>query len=350
MVHTIGNEKEKQLVDELKARGITLYSVSRLNSFNTCKAEYYQTYVNRNRGEQNVYTETGTFIHEYLERVYRGEIEDTSDFKRKLNSKLFRLEVAEMYFPNETIEKAWKADMEHFCDNFEKLDGDFTIEKMYIAQFGDNYLYGFIDAIREIDDEVQVLDWKTSSKFSGEKKLTHAGRQLLVYKLGLEQKGLKVDKVMWNMLKYCYVCWKQKNGKIKKKMVNRGKLIKDMRKNFEKVMLASNMDEIEIDMILMQAEAKNDFEVLPQVVKDMYWVEDCLLEYEVTDERLEEVEKYVTETIAEIESMDFNDESEWTPLNLDKENFYCNTLCSHRDTCPYLAEWKRKNPFKKIGF
>nr|WP_233499550.1 hypothetical protein [Bacillus velezensis] len=39
-----------------------------------------------------------------------------------------------------------------------------------------------------------MYDWKTSSKFAG-KKLNEAGRQLLMYKLALEQTtDLKVDK------------------------------------------------------------------------------------------------------------------------------------------------------------
>ena len=327
-----------------------MYSISRINTYNGCQYEYFNTYVKRNRGEQNVYSEIGTFVHEYLESAYRGEIEDTSDFKRKLNTKLFKLEMNDMYFPNETIENSFRKDMEHFCDNFKKLDGNFELEKMYIAQFGEYYMYGYIDVIREHGDEqVDVIDFKTSSKFSGD-KLKDAGRQLIVYKLGLEQKGMKIDKVMWNMLKYCYVCWKQKNGKIKQKMVNRGKLIKEMRKNFEKTMLSSGIDEITVMMTLDEAESKNDFDLLPQVVKDEYWIDDCLLEYEVTDDRVEEVQKYITETIKSIEEMDFDDDDAWQPLDIDKNNFYCNTLCGHRNECRHLKQWKKDNPFKKIGF
>lgn len=350
-VHEYGNEEIQAEVDKLKDDGVTVYSISRINSFKTCQYGYYNTYVKRNRGLDSVYSGAGTFCHEYLEKVYRGEIEDTSDFKRKLNTALFKLEMNGLTFPNESIEKSWRKDMEHFCDNFKKLDGEFELEKAYLAKFDDYYMYGYIDVIRETEDgNIEIHDFKTSSKFGSKDKLKHAGRQLIVYKLALEQKDMKIDKVMWNMLKYCYICWKQKNGKIKQKMVNRGKIIKEMRKNFEKTMLASGMDEITVVMTLDEAEKKNDFDMLPQVIKDTYAIEDCLLEYNVTEDIIDETTNYVVNTIKEIESMDFNNEDEWTPLDIDKDNFFCNTLCGFRDSCKFLKQWKKDNPFKKIGF
>lgn len=349
MVHKIGNEKEEQILNELREKGIKVYSISRVNTFNTCSYEYYQTYVARKKGEDNCYSLLGSWTHEMIEDSYRSNLlPNKKDLISDFNVQMFELEIKDVDFPNDTIKNAFTKDMQHFLNNFKLLDGEFTLEKMYIAQFGEYYLYGYIDAIRN-HDTLDILDWKTSSKFSGS-KLTDAGRQLIVYKLGLEQSGLKIDKVMWNMLKYIYVCHKQKNGKIKQKMVNRGKLIKEMKSAFEKEMLASGMNEIDVMLTLDKAEESNDFDSLPQVIKDKYWLEDCLLEYEVTDGRVEEVKAYITNTIKEIESMDFEDEAAWKPLNIDKENFYCNTLCNHRNHCKYLKEWKKNNPFKKIGF
>jgi len=316
---------------------------------NTCSFEYFNTYVKKNRGISNCYGEVGSEMHEYIENVYRGNITDTSDFNQKLHNKLFELELMDLDFPSEVIKNSFVKDMDHFTKNFNKLDGEFTLEKMFVTNIKGNWLLGYIDAIQvDENDNKNIIDWKTSSKFTGS-KLEHAGRQLVIYKLGLENtSGITINEIKWAMLKYIYVCHKQKNGKVKKKMVNRGKLIKEMKSTFEKEMIKSGMDEIEIGLTLMNAEANNSFTDLPSVITDKYWLEDCFVEYEATEEVIEKVEAYVVNTIEEIESKDIHDESEWKPLDFDKEGtFYCNTLCSHRKTCSFIKEYNQKNPFKK---
>lgn len=316
---------------------------------NTCSFEYFNTYVKKNRGISNCYGEVGSEMHEYIENVYRGNITDTSDFNQKLHNKLFELELMDLDFPSEVIKNSFVKDMDHFTKNFNKLDGEFTLEKMFVTNIKGNWLLGYIDAIQvDENDNKNIIDWKTSSKFTGS-KLEHAGRQLVIYKLGLENtSGITINEIKWAMLKYIYVCHKQKNGKVKKKMVNRGKLIKEMKSTFEKEMIKSGMDEIEIGLTLMNAEANNSFTDLPSVITDKYWLEDCFVEYEATEEVIEKVEAYVVNTIEEIESKDIHNESEWKPLDFDKEGtFYCNTLCSHRKTCSFIKEYNQKNPFKK---
>lgn len=343
----------EELVQKLREDGHTVWSFSRLGTFHNCNFEYYNTYIKKNRGIGNCYTELGSLCHEYVEGVYKGEIIDTSDFNQKLHNKLLELEIMDLDFPSEVIKNSFVKDMDHFTINFSKLDGEFDIEKMFLAKVGGKYLLGYIDAIRTIEDEdgnkkTSIIDWKSSSKFTGD-KLTSAGRQLIIYKLGLEQTSdLNIDKIMWGMLKYINVCWKLKNGNIKKKMVNRGKLIKEMKNTFEKEMLKSGMDEIEVGMILMLAESNNSLKDLPDIITDKYWLEDCFVEYEATEEVIKEVEDYVVNTIEEIESKDIHNESEWKPLDFDKEGtFYCNTLCSHRKTCSFIREYNQKNPYKK---
>lgn len=348
LIKKINNEKEEELVKQLREDGKTVYSISRINTFNGCSFEYYNTYIKKNRGINNCYGEVGTTIHEYIENVYRENIKDTSDFTQKLHTKLLELEIMDLDFPSETIKNSFVKDMEHFTKNFNKLDGNFTLEKMFVTKIGEYYLMGYIDAIQELDDTLNIVDWKTSSKFTGS-KLLEAGRQLVIYKLGLENtSNININEIKWAMLKYINVCWKLKNGNIKKKMVNRGKLIKEMKTTFEKEMIKSGLDELEIGLALMNAEANNSFDNLPNVIKDKYWLEDCFVEYKATEEVIKEVEDYVVNTIEEIENKDIHNESEWKPLDFDKDGtFYCNTLCSHRKTCPFIREYNQKNPYKK---
>lgn len=344
-MHQIGNEKEQELLQKLREEGHTIYSISRINTYNQCQYEYFNTYVMKNRGLGNCYSEIGSFTHNTIEGIYRGEINlDDFDFAQKLHDKVLELDIMDIDFPNEQIKNSFMNDMIHFTNNFNKLDGEFTLEKMFITKIEDKYLMGFIDALREHkNSKIDIIDWKTSSKFSGS-KLIDAGRQLIVYKLGLEEtSGIKVDKVMWNMLKYIYICNVQKNGKVKRKMVNRGKLIKEMYKSFEKDLLNSGLDEIEVMMILDGALEKNDFNSLPTSITEKYWLEDCLLEYDVTEDRIQEVKEYILNTIEKIESKDSLNKDEWKPLDIKKDSFYCNTLCSHRESCEFLKDFKKKS-------
>lgn len=350
-MHKQGNEKEYELFNHHLNEGKKAYSISKINTFNTCNFEFYKTYIEKVKGEGNIYTEVGTFIHDTIERYYRGDVTDDFDFTQAFHNKMLELEIQGIDFPNELIKNSFMNDIIHFTKNFKMLKGQFTLEKMFVILMGNSILRGFIDAIRVNEDgSVEIIDWKTSSKFSGS-KLIEAGRQLIIYKLALEEvSGMTIDKISWNMLKYIYVCHKQKNGKIKQKMVNRGKLIKEMKNAFEKEMLAAGMLDFEVTLLLEEALQKNDISILPSVITDKYWLEDCLLEYEVTEERVEEVKQYIMNTIKEIESMDKEDEGAWEPLNIEKENFYCNTLCNHRLTCKHFLQYKKDNPFKKIGF
>jgi len=64
-------------------------------------------------------------------------------------------------------------------------------------------MQGYIDAVDDTDKENGecILDWKSSSMFSGEKE-REAGRQLIIYKLAREAMGHKVNRVGWFMMKY----------------------------------------------------------------------------------------------------------------------------------------------------
>lgn len=341
------------MIKKLREDGHVVWSFSRLGAFHNCNFEYYNTYIKKNRGIGNCYTILGSFFHDYIENVYLGNNTDTSNLNQEFHTKLFELEIMDLDFPSEVIKNSFVSDMEHFNKNFAKLDGDFELEKLFLANINGHYIMGYIDAIRTTHDDdgnerKEVIDWKSSSKFVS-KKLAVAGRQLIIYKLALEQNSdIKIDEIKWAMLKYIYVCHKQKNGKVKKKMVNRGKLIKEMKSTFEKEMIKSGMDEIEVGLSIMNAEANNSFTDLPSVITDKYWLEDCFVEYEATDEVIKEVEDYVVNTIEEIQSKDIHNESEWKPLDFDKEGtFYCNTLCSHRKTCQFIAQYNKENPFKK---
>lgn len=252
-------------------------------------------------------------------------------------------------FPNDSIKETFTKDIDAFMKNFSLLDGDFTLEKMFITNINEDIiLLGYIDAIqKDKEGKYHIIDWKTSSKFTG-KKLQESGRQLLVYKLGIEQNSdIKIETVKWAMLKYIYVCWVQKNGKVKKRMINRGKMIKEMSKAFEKDMLNSGMEDIEVQLLLTKAESNNSLDKLPELIREKYWTEDCFVEYDSSEEMVEEMKKYIINTVEQIDNKNKEDKSDWKPIDFKKDGtFYCNTLCGHRNTCSFIKEWNSNNKSK----
>lgn len=337
----------KEKLEELKKQGAKIFSFSRLGSFKNCEYEYYNTYVLGNRGIDNVYTLLGSLIHTGIENIY-SEKEDILKFKKDYDNKLLELEMVGMNFPNEKIGDNWKADVNHFISHFNKIDSKMILEKLFLIEIEDGvWIQGFIDAILPSDKgapNVNIYDWKSSSRFAG-KKLEEAGRQLLLYKIGIEDNtNLKVDKVMWFMLKYIYVCNIQKNGKVKKKMCNRGKWVKEITNPITKELNNLGIEEFELEMLLDKAIEDNNMEGLPKEVQDKFWLEDCVVEYEITDEKINELKQYISDTISEIDAKDKENEDDWNPVDINKSNsFYCSVLCSHRKTCKYYKTFLKEN-------
>jgi ATP-dependent helicase/DNAse subunit B len=339
------NAKEK--LNELIKQGVKVYSFSKLGTFNTCEYEYYNSYILKNRGLNNVYTEMGSCLHNNIEAIYDGE-SNLEQFKNNYNDKLMELEMLGIDFPNENIKNSWIKDVNHFVDNFKKMDTKIIQEQLIVFEAAPGiWMQGYIDGILPSGQGkpyVNILDWKTSSKFTG-KKLNEAGRQLLMYKVGLEDNSaVKVDRVMWCMIKYLYVCNWQKNGKIKKKMCNRGKWVKEMRSALEKELIKQGMDDFEIELLLDKAVQDNNIDCLPELVRKLYWLEDCFVEYEITDEKIDELKKYIINTVNAIEHKDKDNEDEWKPVEINKQNsFYCSVLCGHRKHCKYYKRYLEKN-------
>lgn len=109
-------------------------------------------------------------------------------------------------------------------------------------------------------------------------------------------------------------------------------------------------DDFEIDLLLDNAVKENSIDCLPEEIKNKYWLEDCMVEYEVTEEKINELKDYITDTVKKIENKDREDETQWEPVKIDKYNsFYCSVLCGHRKTCKFYKDFlnKSSNKFKK---
>lgn len=335
---------------KIKERGDTVYSFSRLDTMEQCEYQYFLSYKEKQKGIDNIYGLLGGRIHDTIEMIYNDEA-NKGDLKKSLDNVLLDCELMGVTFPNEDIAKNWKLNMYDFVDNFKKLEHEFVTEEHILFEiFKGIWFQGYIDAYTKPNDnnEIDIIDWKTSSKFS-KKEMPKKARQLILYKLGKERQGYTVNKIGWFMMKYIYVSY---DGK-KPKMCERRKWIKEMNViskakdtmglSFWEIQLKNlGIDEFDIEFILEDAVNNNNINAFPEEIKNKITIEDCIVWYEPNEEEIDDVINFVKDTVYSIESK-LNDEIDWEPVNIDdKQSFFCQNLCNHRKTCKYLKEYLTK--------
>ena len=354
-------QSDKRL-EELKASGVPIYSISRLDCINRCLAEAYETYHNNNRGDGNIYALCGSKVHDVLEGIVNGE-KTEKDLLPAVTAELEEAEMLGYEFPkmadgSDGIRSKWISDMTHFCAHYKSPDPkNLTTEELFIYKSPNgNVLQGYIDLQRKNKDgSVDIYDYKTSSLYKGSDIKEH-GRQLVVYQMGLEQAGIKVNSVAWIFLKYVEIRFmgkktvKSKEKTEISKVVERCKIGTDMAQYVEKVMIEQGFDEVDIDVALDEFKKFNVFDVLPESVQNEFKMLPYVCKYEVTDEVKKECEEYIDKTIETWESLG-DDESNYPPLKFTKiqkngkevsDIFYCTKLCSHGKTCKYLHDYLDK--------
>ena len=348
-------EQDKRL-EELKASGKTIYSISRLDTINRCLYEAYQTYILGERGENNVYAMLGGKVHDVLEAIVNGEATE-EDLQPAVDAELEDIDLLGLSFPKgrdgeDTIRIGWEMDMRHFCSTYKSPvnNGDLHTEELFIYTTPKgNILQGYIDLYKENKDgSISIYDYKTSSLYKGEDLKEH-GRQLVLYALGKEQEGFKVRSVSWIFLKYVEIRFmgkKKANAKEKteiSKIVERKKIAQEMCKYIEQDLYELGIDDIDADIILTDFKRANSFDVLPEEIKNRYKMLPAVVEYDLTDEIKNEVDEYIDKTIEMWESL-----SEYPPRKFTKiqkngkeveSTFFCNALCPHGKQCSYLKEY-----------
>jgi ATP-dependent helicase/DNAse subunit B len=340
----------------IQYQGKTIYSISRLQSFLNCQFGYYLTYVKKIRGKDNIYNFLGQHIHSLIEQ-YQGGLLTNQQMVTSFENKLIECDILDLGFPTEKVKDNFITCITHFLTNYNVIDAkDVNLEKEFYTEIynkngGEPYIFmGFIDAIiYNHDGTVEVIDYKTSTKYAKQDLDEHA-LQLLLYCYALEQEGIKVDKVKWNMLKYCWIKW-QGATKPREMFSLRSEIVKSLRSELTKDLRKLKKEDFEIELILDEAEQLNSFSTLPQSIQDKYIIADGYIEYPYDDSTKEMLIDFVNCTIPLIESKVIAGESEWKPLEITtKNNFFCSQLCGVSGSCPYYQEFINANrdSFTKI--
>jgi hypothetical protein len=357
-------EEDERLKKLYNDPNINIYSISKLNTIDGCEYEAWNTYIQGDRGMDGVWGILGTRVHDVLENIMNDKA-TPDDLLPAFQAELNDLDMLDLQFPkdargNDSIRDNYIANITHFCNNFSKPRGKYVTEKLVILKISDTrYVIGYIDLIKENDDDtITIIDWKTSSQFNTS-DLLHHGRQLVTYALAEEQEGKKVKKVFWYMLKYVevkYIGKAKANSKKETeitKVLERRKWVSELKDNIESDLNRLGYDEIDIEIMLNEAMQNNTLNNMPEEIRQKYKVKPYVREYVVTDELKQETLDYINRVADKFENKS-KDESEWKPREFKKPNgkediFKCLVLCNHRKTCKYIKQFLELKDLEKTN-
>lgn len=168
--------------------------------------------------------------------------------------------------------------------------------------------------------------------------------------MALEQAGCKVKSTAWIMLKYVvikydwYATRRSKNKTPLTRIVNRSKIYDTIKDAVEAACHEAGMDEMDIEIAMMDFAKTNILgDLFPAEVKAKFSIKPYVREYPYTKELQDEALAYINKTADLYESLPHDKDHPWEPCEITKENqFFCNTLCGHRKTCPYIKDYNER--------
>ena len=288
-----------------------LWSWSMLNTYLTSPYEYYLRYIlHKPEDRQDCsYATLGGICHSIIEDFYSKKIPVSEMCSVFDDGWLTAIDIAELKFDrndeskNSSISKKYHEDLQHFFKNHTVLNQNLLLERFVAAKIGNSVLQGYIDAVYKDSDGIYtIIDWKTSTKYSGNDIKDKAG-QLIVYAIGLMQSGVPIGKIRicWNFLKYVSISYQLKNGNKKSKDAERYKIGEAIQPNV-KTWLKEYGYADRAEDILKQLVDTNDIAILPEEVQSKYAISDCYVYVSLNEDLVNEWKNKISETISEIES------------------------------------------------
>lgn len=332
-----------------------LWSWSKVDCFMNSPFEYYLKYVLRQKEDRSdcAYAPLGGICHSTIEDFYSGKIKHKDMIEQFSDGWITAIDIADLKFDrndaekNNSISGKYKMNLEHFFRNHKKIPYNVVLEKFMTAKIGDHVFQGYIDAIyKDADGNYHIVDWKTSTKYAGKTAEEKCG-QLVVYAIGLNQAGVPMDKIKicWNFLKYVSIQYKQKNGVVKTREVERNKIGESLQSN-AKVWLKEYGYADQMDDYLKLLLDANSIEVLPEEVQKMYTISDCYVYVPLTQALIDRWVNTIITTIADVKlrEADYaetkNDKAFWdTDESVQAQSYYFATLCGYSPNLhlPYKA-------------
>ncbi len=168
---TVDAMQNREIVMEYSFKNIKL-SATKLKTFLSCKRKYYHKYIEQIKGHEipkdmPAEWEIGTAVHEALKELYskKSSYSSLDDLKRDLNKELDAV-CGDSELDSYLISMQ-KRRMNEFCQNeIERFGDGWQVkycEKSMECSFAGITLFGVIDRVDAIGDEIYVLDYKTGS-------------------------------------------------------------------------------------------------------------------------------------------------------------------------------------------
>lgn len=288
---------------------VRLWSWSKWNCFHNSKYEYYLKYIRHlaEDRDNSIYTTTGGLAHDVLEKFYTGEIPYEQMTEYFEDGWITAFDIAELKFDrndeahNQAIAGNYHDNLTHFFQHHVPVKGKIAIERFVKIVLEDQLFQGYIDACYKDDDgNIHIVDFKTSSIYTGKKAEKESG-QLILYTMGIMQQGIPLDKIRaeWNFLKYCSIQYEQANGQVKTRIVERSKIGESLQANaktwLKKLGFADRLDEY--SKALLDA---NDISVLPELVQKKYAFSDAVVGIELSGKIIEQWRTVILTQIRDI--------------------------------------------------
>ena len=327
-----------------------LWSWSRFNTYHNSKYEYFLKYIKHLPEDRQdcIYTVTGGMAHDIMEKLYLGKSK-YEDMDNDFEDAWMTAGIADLKFDRNDAEKNKKIadkyykNLKHFFNNHHVIPHKVEIERFISVLIGQNVFQGYIDVCFKGDDGCfNILDWKTSSIYKGEKALNECG-QLVVYAIGLHQMGVPYEKIKicWNFLKYVKVDCEQANGKWTTREIDRCEIGSKLQTSVKMWLKKLGYEEQLVEYLDMLAQT-NDIKCLPDDVQAKYKFNDCIVYVDLTQELIDRWTTEITNTIDEIvekeneyevEKMIDAEKAEQiffdTPEEVEKQSYYFATLCAY---------------------
>lgn len=297
-----------------------LWSFSRYNCYKNDPYGYYLKYIQKVKEDKDngIYGQSGGAVHDILERYYNNEIE-YEDMLDLYEDKTIEFEFKDLKYnrvdedKNRQIQDKYEKAIKDFFQNHNSYKNDESIKDIQLEEFVlckiDKFLFqGYVDFMYKQNDDVYIVDWKTSTIYTG-KKIDDNKQQLVLYAQAIHQTGVPLEniKIGWNFVKYITMYEPQKafededktKRKYKKRQIPRNEIY-DKTKTKVIMWLKEFGYEDNIDDILLEFNKTNDFSVLPKDITEMYKFEDCFVEIELNEDVVNELNQDINNTLNDI--------------------------------------------------
>jgi hypothetical protein len=320
----------------------TLYSWSRYNTYKTCPYEYMLKYVKKVREDRTdgIYAVSGGVCHTVLEKFYSKEI-TYEQMLQEYEDELLNMNLAELKYDrtneekNKSVAEKYEYCIRHFFQNHQPIEKKVDIERFITVKVGAFYLQGYIDGVYKENNKYQILDWKTSSIYTGAKILKEQG-QLCLYAEALRQLGVPLENIVakWNFLKYVTVDVPQANGKIAIRNIERNEIGSGLSSNIKMWLKKAKYSEEEIEGYVSTLSLTNSLDCLPEEIKSKYKINDCYVEVQLSEEIIENLKQDIVNTLVEInkkeaEYMKTQDETVFWSEVTDSNSYYFANLSGY---------------------